>query len=361
MSSNYSCDYSKWDNLSCSDEEDTQPVVKLRPKGFAKPPTAGGATVRADGSSKAYTVEMGNDGPCVVEDETAAAPEASPVPATGRPFETRMCWQNTEERTYVQIAVPEVTKKDQCDVKFHASAVEILLAGMQPVRLSHPDVEPEKCRWCLQRKVFYGDAKPSLCLSVELVKDAAALWPQNTFGGGGPEPLSADEEIEAAWAASPAAPPPPPGDAPTEWTGEYTWLQENERVQVWFDVPAETHAKDMAVDCTRSRLTVEVKTGSKVGRYVRDWAAPVRPSELVWQFDDAPGGQRRVRVEVVMVDVASWAEGPFLKEAATPNQTTATVGADAAPPPSPLAGGGGAAVAPPPPPPTSGPGWRRVD
>jgi hypothetical protein len=87
----------------------------------------------------------------------------------------------------------------------------------------------------------------------------------------------------------------------------------------------------------------------------------VRPSELVWQFDDAPGGQRRVRVEVVMVDVASWAEGPFLKEAATPNQTTATVGADAAPPPSPLAGGGGAAVAPPPPPPTSGPGWRRVD
>ena len=220
----------------------------------------------------------------------------------------------------MQIAVPEATKREDVAVDFEERSVGIKLAGMQPVALPHPAVKPPLCTWTLGRKTFHGGTFAQLCIHFELEKAEDALWPQNTFGGGGDEVLAEAEEIEAAWAAPQAAETPRPDPASKEWSGEYTWRQEQDRVAVWFDVPEAARAKDVRVTCAPERLTVELAVASSVGRYVRTLAAPVLPDEMTWQFDDDLPGKRRLRVEVAMRDLASWENGPFLPEDATPGK-----------------------------------------
>ena len=319
----YTTDYSKWDNFEDSDEEPEAPVVNLRPRGKVPsnlPPGAvvGTATVKGNRPSSTkegdsnYSVEMGSDGPCVVDNGAAAAPAASSnVPY--EPFETKMCWQNNEQKTFVQIAIPEATKKNEVVVDFGTSSVTILLKGMQPVKLPHPDVKAPLCQWTLSRKEFHGSKAPQLCIHMEFMKEDEVLWPQNTFGGGGPEPLSSSEEIEAAWMAQPSQGPSPDPKNDT-WTGEYTWLQENERIMVWFDVPDTPRAKNMVVKCTSTQLTVELYVDTTLGRYVRTLSRPVKADEMEWQFDDDIPGRRRLKVELVMEELASWENGPFVME-----------------------------------------------
>ena len=70
---------------------------------------------------------------------------------------------------------------------------------------------------------------------------------------------------------------------------------------------------------------MSVAVGRKAGRYVRRLTAPVRPAEMVWQFDDDDGLKRpgrRLRVEVVMAEVTNWGDGPFLPEAPSFRQRT---------------------------------------
>ncbi|KAK7230490.1 hypothetical protein SO694_00176022 [Aureococcus anophagefferens] len=310
----YSNDYSKWDALS--DSDDDKPQVLLKRADPRKAAHFAAQSAAANGPepppAKRYSLEMGNDGPCVVEGD------APPPPDPDAPFETKMAWQNTLSRAFVQIAIPEATKKGDVAVNFSEASVEIVLAGMRPVALPHPAVKVPLCTWAFSRKCFYGSKFPQLCVHFELEKAEDALWPQNTFGGGTDEVLPAEEEIEAAWAApTDEAAPPAPAAGGGEWTGEFSWRQDNKSVVVWFDVPDETRAKDLIVKCTPTTLRVELTVGATTGRYVRTLAGPVLPEELIWEFDDDVPGKKRLRVELAMRTLASWENGPFLPEADT--------------------------------------------
>ncbi|KAH8045615.1 hypothetical protein JL720_16630 [Aureococcus anophagefferens] len=162
----YSNDYSKWDALS--DSDDDKPQVLLKRADPRKAAHFAAQSAAANGPepppAKRYSLEMGNDGPCVVEGD------APPPPDPDAPFETKMAWQNTLSRAFVQIAIPRRRRR-------------------------------------------------ATSASTELEKAEDALWPQNTFGGGTDEVLPAEEEIEAAWAAptDEAAPPRPPAAAKLIW------------------------------------------------------------------------------------------------------------------------------------------------
>ena len=95
-----------------------------------------------------------------------------------------------------------------------------------------------------------------------------------------------------------------------DWTGAYTWRQDNERVSIWFDVPADITSSDVDVNCLPRFLTISVKQR----KYQRRLTGVCVPNELVWEFDDDIPDKRRLRVEVVMRDLRSWEDGPFLPE-----------------------------------------------
>ena len=118
--------------------------------------------------------------------------------------------------------------------------------------------------------------------------------------------LRAGEEIECAWRSGKEMLATTPVD---DWCGAYTWRQDNERVSIWFDVPGDISAKDVAVNCLPRFLTISVKKR----KYQRRLTGVCVPSELVWEFDDDLP-QRRLRVEVTMRDLRSWEDGPFLPE-----------------------------------------------
>ena len=144
------------------------------------------------------------------------------------------------------------------------------------------------------------------CLALELRKATNALWPQNVFGGGTSELLQSGEEIECAWRSGKDMLATTPQD---DWRAEYTWRQDNERVSIWFDVPSDIAKKDVEVTCLPRFLTISVRQR----KYQRRLTGACVPSELVWEFDDDLP-QRRLRVEVVMRDLRSWEDGPFLPE-----------------------------------------------
>ena len=95
-----------------------------------------------------------------------------------------------------------------------------------------------------------------------------------------------------------------------DWTGAYTWRQDNERVSIWFDVPEDVTSSDVEVNCLPRFLTISVKQR----KYQRRLTGVCVPSELVWEFDDDVPDKRRLRVEVAMRDLRSWEDGPFLPE-----------------------------------------------
>ena len=179
---------------------------------------------------------------------------------------------------------------------------------MDPVKLPHPPVIKEDCAWALGARPFHGSDKPKKCLALELRKATNALWPQNVFGGGTSELLQAGEEIECAWRQGTQMLATTTGVK--DWYGEYTWRQDNERVSIWFDIPEDITAKDVEVNCLPRFLTISVKKR----KYQRRLAGVCVPNELVWEFDDDIPDKRRLRVEVVMRDLRSWEDGPFLAE-----------------------------------------------
>ena len=96
---------------------------------------------------------------------------------------------------------------------------------------------------------FHGSDKPKKCLALELRKARNALWPQNVFGGGTSELLQAGEEIECAWRSGKEMLATTPQE--DDWTGAYTWRQDNERVSIWFDIPEDvTSYTSLLSSCT---------------------------------------------------------------------------------------------------------------
>jgi len=288
MASFDTLNYAKWDALDCSSDEEVK-TVRARP--------SGAATIRSDGS-KAYSVRMStSQGPCVVEED-------APVDSD-RPFETQLAWQNTTDKAYVQIALPS---KAEASAAFFGEEVELRIKGMDPVRLPHPPIIKEDCTYAIGSRPFHGSTVPKKCLALELRKATQSLWPQNVFGGGTSDLLRAGEEIECAWRSGKEMLATTPQE--DDWTGAYTWRQDNERVSIWFDVPADISAKDVAVNCLPRFLTISVRQR----KYQRRLTGVCVPSELVWEFDDDIPDRRRLRVEVVMRDLRSWEDGPFLPE-----------------------------------------------
>ena len=291
MASFDTLNYAKWDSLDCS--SDDEPTVRARP-------AQGAATIRSDGS-KAYSVQMSNgEGPCVVE-EDAVKNEGFD---SDRPFETQLAWQNTPEKTWIQIALPH---KAEASAAFFDEEVELRIKGMDAVKLPHPSVVVKDCTYAMGARPFHGSTVPKKCLALELRKATNALWPQNVFGGGTSDLLRAGEEIECAWRSGKEMLAPTPVD---DWCGAYTWRQDNERVSIWFDVPGDISAKDVDVNCLPRFLTISVRQR----KYQRRLTGVCVPSELVWEFDDDIPDRRRLRVEVAMRDLRSWEDGPFLPE-----------------------------------------------
>ena len=289
MASFDTLNYAKWDSLDCSSDDEPQVQIAR---------SQGAATIRSDGS-KAYSVQMStSQGPCVVEEDVKNEGFDS-----DKPFETQLAWQNTTDRAYVQIALPS---KAEASAAFFEEEVELRIKGMDPVRLPHPSVVAKDCTYALGARPFHGSSTPKKCLALELTKKNKTLWPQHVFGGGTSDVLRAGEEIECAWRSGKDMLATTPHDA---WTGAFTWRQDNERVSIWFDVPADISAKDVDVNCLPRFLTISVKKR----KYQRRLTGVCVPSELVWEFDDDLP-QRRLRVEVVMRDLKSWEDGPFLPE-----------------------------------------------
>ena len=75
-------------------------------------------------------------------------------------------------------------------------------------------------------------------------------------------------------------------------------------------MPEDVSARDVEVNCLPRFLTISVKKR----KYQRRLTGACVPSELVWEFDDDNKDRRRLRVEVVMRDLRSWEDGPFLPE-----------------------------------------------
>ena len=290
MASFDTLNYAKWDTLECSSDDEPQ-TVRARP--------SGAATIRSDGAKK-YSVQMSNgEGPCVVEEDVKNEGFDS-----DKPFETQLAWQNTPEKTWIQIALPS---KAEASAAFFEEEVELRIKGMDPVRLPHPPVVKGDCTYALGARPFHGSPHPKKCLALELRKATHALWPQNVFGGGTSELLQAGEEIECAWRSGKEMLATTPHD---DWTGAFTWRQDNERVSVWFDVPSDIGKKDVEVNCLPRFLTISVRQR----KYQRRLTGVCIPDELVWEFDDDIPDRRRLRVEVVMRDLRSWEDGPFLAE-----------------------------------------------
>ena len=290
MASFDSLNYAKWDSLDCSSDDEPQVQIAR---------SQGAATIRSDGS-KAYSVQMSNgEGPCVVEEDVKNEGFDS-----DKPFETQLAWQNTPEKTWIQIALPS---KAEASAAFFEEEVELRIKGMDPVRLPHPPVVKGDCTYALGARPFHGSPHPKKCLALELRKATHALWPQNVFGGGTSELLQAGEEIECAWRSGKEMLATTPHD---DWTGAFTWRQDNERVSVWFDVPSDIGKKDVEVNCLPRFLTISVRQR----KYQRRLTGVCIPDELVWEFDDDIPDKRRLRVEVVMRDLRSWEDGPFLPE-----------------------------------------------
>ena len=286
MASFDTLNYAKWDALDCSSDDEPQ-QVRARP--------SGACTIRSDGA-KAYSVRMStSQGPCVVEEDA--------VDGDG-PFETQLAWQNSEEKTWIQIALP---RKAEASAAFFEEEVELRIKGMDPVRLPHPPIIKEDCTYAIGARPFHGSPHPKKCLALELRKKQQKLWPQNVFGGGTSDLLEAGEEIECAWRSGKEMLATTPHD---DWTGAYTWRQDNERVSIWFDVPEDVSARDVEVNCLPRFLTISVRQR----KYQRRLTGACVPSELVWEFDDDIPDKRRLRVEVVMRDLRSWEDGPFLPE-----------------------------------------------
>ena len=120
--------------------------------------------------------------------------------------------------------------------------------------------------------------------------------------------MQAGEEIECAWRSGKEMLATTPQE--DDWTGAYTWRQDNERVSIWFDIPEDITAKDVDVNCLPRFLTIAVKQR----KYQRRLTGACIPSDLVWEFDDDIPDKRRLRVEVAMRDLRSWEDGPFLPE-----------------------------------------------
>ena len=289
MASFDTLNYAKWDALDCSSDDEPQVQIAR---------SQGAATIRSDGS-KAYSVQMSNgEGPCVVEEVNNEGFDSD------KPFETQLAWQNTTDKAYVQIALPH---KAEASAAFHEEEVELRIKGMDPVRLPHPAVIEKDCTYAMGARPFHGSTHPKKCLALELRKKQQKLWPQNVFGGGTSDLLRAGEEIECAWRSGKEMLATTPVD---DWTGAYTWRQDNERVSIWFDVPADISAKDVEVNCLPRFLTISVRQR----KYQRRLTGVCVPSELVWEFDDDIPDRRRLRVEVAMRDLRSWEDGPFLPE-----------------------------------------------
>ena len=288
MASFDTLNYAKWDSLDCSSDDEPQ-RVRVDPR------AQGCATVRSDGSKK-YSVQMStSQGPCVVEEDAVDG---------DRPFETQLAWQNTTDKAYVQIALPS---QAEASAAFFEEEVELRIKGMDPVKLPHPPVIGKDCTYAVGARPFHGSDKPKKCLALELRKATKALWPQNVFGGGTSELLQSGEEIECAWRQGSQMLATTPQE--DDWTGAYTWRQDNERVSIWFDVPEDITSSDVEVNCLPRFLTISVRQR----KHQRRLTGVCVPSELVWEFDDDLP-QRRLRVEVVMRDLRSWEDGPFLPE-----------------------------------------------
>ncbi len=317
MASFDTLNYAKWDSLDCSSDDEPQVQIAR---------SQGAATIRSDGS-KAYSVRMStSQGPCVVEEDAGDS---------DKPFETQLAWQNTPEKTWIQIALPS---QAEASAAFFEEEVELRIKGMDPVRLPHPPVIGKDCTYALGARPFHGSPTPKKCLALELTKKNKALWPQHVFGGGTSELLREGEEIECAWRSGKEMLATTPGD---DWTGAFTWRQDNERVSIWFDVPSDVGKKDVEVHCLPRFLTISV-SGRK---YQRRLTGVCVPDELVWEFDDDLP-QRRLRVEVVMRDLRSWEDGPFLAEMSRKEAQAAATSrsaAAAAPATSPPATAGAAA------------------
>ena len=235
MASFDTLNYAKWDSLDCSSDDEPQVQIAR---------SQGAATIRSDGS-KAYSVQMSNNqGPCVVEEDA--------VDSDG-PFETQLAWQNTADKAYVQIALPS---KAEASASFNEEDVELRIKGLDPVRLPHPPIIKEDCTYAIGARPFHGSPHPKKCLALELRKKQQKLWPQNVFGGGTSDLLEAGEEIECAWRSGKEMLATTPHD---DWTGAYTWRQDNERVSIWFDIPSDISAKDVDVNCLPRFLTISVR------------------------------------------------------------------------------------------------------
>ena len=172
MASFDTLNYAKWDALDCSSDEEVK-TVRARP--------SGACTIKGD---KAYSVRMStSQGPCVVEEDA--------VDGDG-PFETQLAWQNTPEKTWIQIALP---RKAEAAASFNEEEVELRIKGMDPVRLPHPPIIKEDCTYAMGARPFHGSTVPKKCLALELRKKQPKLWPQHVFGGGTSDLLEAGEEI----------------------------------------------------------------------------------------------------------------------------------------------------------------------
>ena len=321
MASFDTLNYAKWDTLECSSDDEPQVQIAR---------SQGAATIRSDGS-KAYSVQMStSQGPCVVEEDVKNEGFDS-----DKPFETQLAWQNTEEKAYVQIALPS---KAEASAAFFEEEVELRIKGMDAVKLPHPSVVVKDCTYAMGARPFHGSPHPKKCLALELTKRDKKLWPQHVFGGGTSDVLRAGEEIECAWRQGTHMLATTPQE--DDWTGAYTWRQDNERVSVWFDVPADISAKDVDVNCLPRFLTISVRQR----KYQRRLTGVCIPNELVWEFDDDVPDRRRLRVEVVMRDLRSWEDGPFLAEMSRKEARQAATRRGAAPAAAPATAPEGAAA-----------------
>ena len=287
MASFDTLNYAKWDTLDCSSDDEPQ-TVRVDPR------AQGCATIRSDGS-KAYSVQMStSQGPCVVEEDAVDG---------DRPFETQLAWQNTTRKGWIQIALPS---QAEASAAFFEEEVELRIKGMDPVRLPHPPVIRKDCTYAMGARPFHGSTVPKSASRWSCVKRRTPCGPRMFLAAARPDLLRAGEEIECAWRSGKEMLATTPQD---DWRGAYTWRQDNERVSIWFDVPADISAKDVEVNCLPRFLTISVRQR----KYQRRLTGACVPSELVWEFDDDLP-QRRLRVEVVMRDLRSWEDGPFLPE-----------------------------------------------
>ena len=83
---------------------------------------------------------------------------------------------------------------------------------------------------------------------------------------------------------------------------------------MWQTVPLLSRSKDISVKTTRSTVTVRLKFEGGSAAHTQTLRRPIQPDETIWEFDDDEDNkdQRRIRLDLVLCELESLPDGPFL-------------------------------------------------